>query len=140
MKSQYISLIVYLILLTVTLAAGACSQKTQPAFVYDPAKAYAAFLVVDSEYGRSSLESMKANSAKENLDIGRIEYYKPGTEEFGLVLSRLTESKQVRVVWVIANIIDINNIKNGQAALEGYQGSYRYVPIMEQSGPVKLRQ
>lgn len=134
MKSPYLLL---LLCCTLLFAFTACSPK--PAFVYDPAKTYAAFLVVDSDYGRVALEKMKENSLRENLEIGRIEYYKPGTQEFGLILSRLTESQQVKVVWIIAAINDINNIKAGQALLEDYKGSYRYVPIADQTGPIKLQ-
>jgi hypothetical protein len=135
-KSLYIFLFI-----AVMLAAGltACSKPVEPGITYDPAKNYASFLVFNNEYGRSSLETMKQRSAAEKLEIGPIEYYDAGTKDFEPALKRLTVSKQVTVVWVIASLWDINTIKDAMAKIE-YRGAYRYVPLTDQAGAIKIQQ
>lgn len=104
----------------------ACTVKQPPAMVYDPAKNYAAFLVLDTDLGKAKLNAMKTQSAQEGLEIGRIEYYATGTKDFEPALKRLTESKQVSVVWIyFASIMDVSNIKQSMGKLD-YAGAYRY--------------
>ena len=78
-------------LVLISLLTSSCSflQQLQPV-TYDPNKTYAAFLVVDSDAGRASLQSMKQHTLNQNLEIGPIEYYNPGTTDFVPALTRLT--------------------------------------------------
>jgi len=138
MKSQHILLSCFTVL-AVMLAGIACSQKPVQDAAYDPSLNYAAFLVVNTEYGKDSLERMKAHSLEESFEIGPIEYYQPGTREFKPVLTRLTASKQVKLVWIISSVFDVNDIKKAIAGVD-YTGVYRYVPISDQTGPIKLQQ
>jgi len=120
---------IYIILaIAVAWTAGftACSKPADQGFNYDPAKNYAAFLVPNSEVGKTTLENMKRQSAGEGLEIGPVEYYAAGTIDFAPVLKKLTASKQVTVVWInFSSIGDINNIKTSMEKIE-YMGSYRY--------------
>jgi hypothetical protein len=120
------------------LTCISCSLLPAQGITYDPSKNYAAFLVIDNDTGRSSLATMQQRSTGESLEIGPIEFYKRGAKDFGPVLKKLTISKQVTVVWIIASVLDINEIKNGMTGLE-YAGAYRYVPLMEGTGPVKIQ-
>jgi hypothetical protein len=42
------------------------------------------------------------------------------------------------VVWIIASVLDINEIKNGMTGLD-YAGAFRYVPLMEGTGAIKIQ-
>jgi hypothetical protein len=121
------------------LTCISCSLLPAPGITYDPSKNYAAFLVIDNDMGRSSLATMQQRSTGEGLEIGPIEFYKQGAKDFGPVLKKLTASKQVTVVWIIASVLDINEIKNGMTVLD-YTGAFRYVPLMEGTGPIKMQQ
>lgn len=121
------------------LPCGACSLLPQQGFTYDPSKSYASFLVLDNETARSSLATMKQRSVAEGLEIGPVEFYKQGTKDFAPVLKKLTSSKQVVVVWIISSIWDVNDIKKGMEGLD-YSGPFRYVPISEEAGPIKIQQ
>ena len=138
MKFLKIILLSCSIVLIMALAGTACSPKPVPAAtIYDPAKNYAAFLVVNSDHGKTSLASMKQHSTNESLEIGPVEFYTPGTKDFGPALTRLTASKQVKVVWIISSIFEVNDIKTAMAKLD-YAGTYRYAPISDQTGPIKI--
>ena len=134
-KSMYIILGI-----TVIWMAGltACLNQAGQDINYDPAKNYAAFLVLNNDTGKSSLETMKMRSTGDSLEIGPIEYYTTGTKDFEPVLKKLTASKQVTVVWIIASLWDINTIKDSMAKIE-YKGAYRYVPISDQTGAIKIQ-
>jgi hypothetical protein len=84
------------------------------------------------------LATMQQRSTGEGLEIGPVEFYKQGAKDFGPVLKKLTASKQVTVVWIISSIWDINEIKNGMTDLE-YTGAYRYVPISDGTGAIKIQ-
>ena len=116
-----------------------CSLLPGQGFSYDPSKNYAAFLVLDNDTGRSSLATMKQRSIGEGWEIGPIEFYKQGQKDFAPILKKLTASKQVTVVWIISSVWDIPDIKNGMTGLE-YNGAYRYVPIAEGTGAIKVQQ
>jgi hypothetical protein len=134
-KSIYIILV-----LEVALTAGlaACSKPADQGITYDPAKNYASFLVLNNDTGKSSLETMKMRSTGESLGIGPIEYYAAGTKDYEPALIKLTASKQITVVWIIASLMDINAIKDAMSKIE-YRGAYRYVPISEQTGAIKIQ-
>jgi len=125
------------ILLAVVFVA--CSLLPGAGINYDPAKNYAAFLVLDNDIGRSSLATMQQRSTGEGLEIGPIEYYKQGAGDFAPMLKKLTASKQVTVVWIISSVWDIPDIKKGMEGLE-YAGPFRYVPISEGTGAIKMPQ
>jgi len=134
-KSIYIILAIA-VALTAVLAA--CTKPADQGIKYDPAKNYAAFLVLNNDVGKASLETMKKRSTDEGLEIGPIEYYNTGAKEFEPVLKKLTASKQVTVVWIIASLWDINDMKTSMEKIE-YKGPYRYIPITEQSGAIKIQ-
>jgi hypothetical protein len=120
------------------LTCVSCSLLPAQGITYDPSKNYATFLVLDNDTGRSSLATMQQRSTGEGLEIGPVEFYKQGAKDFGPVLKKLTASKQVTVVWIISSIWDINEIKNGMTDLE-YTGAFRYVPISDGTGAIKIQ-
>jgi hypothetical protein len=133
---------IYIILgIAVACTAGfaACLKPADQGINYDPAKNYASFLVLNTDVGKASLETMKNRSVGEGLEIGPIEYYTTGNKDFGPALKKLTASKQVTVVWIIASLWDINDIKTSMEKIE-YKGPYRYVPISDQEGAIKIQQ
>ena len=132
-------LILFCITFIVAMSGAACSQSQAQNITYDPSKSYAAFLVVNSEYGKDSLVSMRARSLQEGYEIGPIEPYNPGIKDFEPILRRLTSSKQVKIVWIISSYLDVPDIKKAQAKID-YTGAYRYVPISDQTGPMKITQ
>jgi ABC-type branched-subunit amino acid transport system substrate-binding protein len=121
----------------ISLIVSSCSFFQQP-ITYDPNKNYAAFLVVDSDAGRAALESMKQHTIEESLEIGQIEYYSPGTKDFEPILTRLTASKQVKLVWIISMVLDVPQIKTAMAKV-AYEGAYKYAPIMN-GIPIQIQQ
>ena len=129
------------LVIAVALTAGftACLKPADQGINYDPAKNYASFLVLNNDIGKSSLETMEMRSTGEGLEIGPIEYYTAGTKDYELTLKKLTASKQVTVVWIIASLWDINTIKDSMSKIE-YKGAYRYVPISDQAGAIKIQQ
>jgi hypothetical protein len=135
-KSLYI-----VICIAVVLTAGltACLKPVDQGINYDPAKSYASFLVLNNDVGKSSLDTMKKRSTGEGLEIGPIEYYSSGNKDFEPILKKLTVSKQVTVVWIIASLWDINPIKDSMSKIE-YRGAYRYVPISDTEGAIKIQQ
>jgi len=136
---QKLLLLSFPIIILLTLMCVSCSLLPGQGFNYEPSKNYAAFLVIDNDTGRESLASMKQHSTSEGLEIGPIEYYKQGTKDFAPILKKLTVSKQVTVVWIISSLWDVPDIKKGMEGLE-YAGPYRYVPITEGAGAIKIQQ
>ena len=133
---------IYIILgIAVVWTAGftACSKPADQGINYDPAKNYASFLVLNNDIGKASLATMQQRSTGEKLEIGPIEYYITGTKDFEPALKKLTVSKQVTVVWIIASLWDINTIKDSMSKID-YKGAYRYVPISDQTGAIKIGQ
>jgi hypothetical protein len=129
---------IFTALVMLLLSLAACSLLPGQGFAFDPSKQYASFLVIDNEMGRSSLAAMKQRSTGEGYEIGPVEFYKQGTTDFAPMLKKITGSKQVAVVWIISSLWDVNNIKSGMEGLD-YSGPYRYVPISEESGPIKIQ-
>jgi len=121
------------------LICVSCSLLPGQGTNYDPSKNYAAFLVHDNDTGRSSLATMEQRSTGEGWEIGPIEFYKQGTKDFAPILKKLTASKQVTVVWIISSVWDVPDIKKGMEGLE-YAGPFRYVPISEGTGAIKIQQ
>jgi hypothetical protein len=128
----------FLIAILFVLLCLSCSLLPGQGFSYDPSKNYAAFLVLDNDTGRSSLATMKQRSIGEGWEIGPIEFYKQGLKDFAPILKKLTASKQVTVVWIISSVWDVPDIKKGMEGLE-YTGPYRYVPIAEGTGAIKIQ-
>ena len=130
-----------ILVLAVVWAAGlaACTNPADQGINYDPAKNYASFLVLNNDVGKASLATMQQRSSGDQLEIGPIEYYTTGTKDFEPALKKLTISKQVTVVWIIASLWDINTIKDAMAKID-YKGAYRYVPITDQEGAIKIQQ
>jgi hypothetical protein len=126
-----------ILILAVSLAA--CSQKPGQGITYDPSKNYAAFLVINNAIGKNVLESMKKHSLEEQFVIGPIEYYEPGAKDFESILRRLTVSKQVKLVWIISSVWDVADIKAAMTKID-YKGPYRYAPLTDQTGALKIQQ
>jgi len=135
-KLLFLSFSAAILLASVCLS---CSLLPGQGINYDPSKNYAAFLVLDNDTGINSLATMKQRSIGEGLEIGPIEFYKVGTKDFSSILKKLTVSKQVTVVWLICSVWDVPDIKKGMEGLE-YAGPYRYVPIAEGTGAIKIQQ
>ena len=124
----------------VALSFISCYQKpSQSVFYYDPSKNYAAFLVLNTAIGKNALESMKQHSIDEKYEIGPVEFYDPGTKDFESILRKLTANKQVQLVWIISSVWDIPAIKTAMTKVE-YKGPYRYAPISDQAGQIKIDQ
>lgn len=102
-------------------------QNTQ----YDLSKQYVAFLVMNTPVGKSTLEGAKQRAAKETYEIGPVGYYNPGTTDFESILSKLTASSQVKLVWIIGSASDINDIRAALTKVS-YQGACRYALIIKE--------
>lgn len=131
--------IVFSALLVSAVSLVSCSPKPVQNTSYDPSKNYAAFLVVNTAVGKSVLESMKTHSTEEQYEIGPVEYYNPGSKDFESILRKLTVSSQVKLIWVISSVWDIADIKTAMAKID-YKGTYRYAPISDQNGAIKIQQ
>jgi len=129
----------FAVFVLLVLPCAACSLLPAQGFTYDPSKNYASFLVLDNETGKDSLALMKQRSIGEGYEVGPVEYYKQGTKDFAPILKKLTASKQVAVVWIISSIWDVNDIKKGMEGLD-YSGPFRYVPISEGAGAIKIQE
>jgi hypothetical protein len=97
---------------------------------YDLSKQYVAFLVMNTSVGKSTLEGAKQRAAEESYAIGPVGYYNPGTTNFELILSKLTASGQVKLVWIIGSASDINDIKAALTKVS-YQGACRFALIIK---------
>jgi len=127
------------VVMLIALMCVSCALLPDQGFTFDPSKNYASFLVLDNDTGRSSLATMRQRSIDEGLEIGPIEFYKQGATDFAPMLEKLTAGKQVTVVWIISSVWDIPDIKKGMEGLD-YAGPFRYVPISEQTGAIKIQQ
>jgi hypothetical protein len=105
-----------------------CTGTANNTPAYDPAKKYAAFLVLDSEGGNNTLASIKQRTLTEGYEIGPIEYYKSGNKDFEPVLKKLTPAPQIEVLWIVSSIMDIPEIQKAFAKME-YKGTIRYMPV-----------
>jgi predicted small secreted protein len=126
------------ILISSVLLAS-CNQKPVQGIAYDPTKKYAAFLVLNTAVGKNALENMKIHSAEEQYEIGPVEYYDPGSKDFESILRKLTVNQQVKLVWIISSLWDVADIKTAMTKID-YKGPYRYVPITDQTGAIKIDQ
>lgn len=137
MKYLKISLIACLIAIMLVPAAAACSQDVEPKITFDPDKNYAAFLVVDNDNGRGTVETYQARSVQESLEIGPVVYYERGTTDFDILFTELISSDQIKVIWIICYVTDVNNIQASMPKFD-YKGSYRYVLLSDQGGTIKV--
>jgi hypothetical protein len=110
---------------------ASCISQPVPQPVYNPAKNYAAFLVLNNPNSAKILDEVKITTVSTGLEIGPIEYYDPGTTDFEPVIKKLTPSKQISVLWVVGNIMDSTNISKG-IAKSSFKGEMRLKPV---SGP-----
>ncbi|MHB8084231.1 MAG: hypothetical protein ACYDHZ_00190 [Dehalococcoidia bacterium] len=84
------------------------------------------------------MEHYKQQTLAENIEIGPIEYYTQGTQDFEPILTRLTANKQVKLVWIISGIMDVPQIKTAMPKIT-FAGQYRYAPIMNGT-QIKIQQ
>lgn len=119
-------------ILIVNLAA--CGSQPQQAPQYDPAKNYAAFLVVNTPLSIDALKSAKEKSTRDGYEIGPVVYYEPGTKDFEALVKKLLPSKQISLIWVSGSLLDTPNIQKAVAAAE-YKGLLRYMPVTAPAAP-----
>jgi hypothetical protein len=105
-----------------------CSSQPTPQSIYDPAKHYAAFLVLNNPNSANVLDSVKGKSVGDGYEIGPVEYYAAGTTDFETAIKKLTPSKQITVLYVVANMMDVPNIQKGIAKV-AFKGEVRYMPV-----------
>lgn len=105
-----------------------CSGSANNTPVYDPAKRYAAFLVLDSEGGTNTLAGVKQRTITDGYEIGPTEYYKSGNKDFEPVLRKLTPSPQIEILWIVSSVMDIPDIQKALTKIE-YKGTIRYMPV-----------
>ncbi|MDD5311860.1 MAG: hypothetical protein PHO26_02340 [Dehalococcoidia bacterium] len=96
---------------------------------YDPTKYYATFLVINTESGKNALEKMKLESVADNMTIGPVEYYTPGSYNYEPLIRKLTQNKQVRLLWLIAPMREVIEMQNIANKIE-FKGAVRYMPIL----------
>jgi hypothetical protein len=121
-------------ILILNLAACSANPPQQQAPQYDPAKNYAAFLVVNTPQSADALKAAKEKSARESYEIGPVVYYEPGTQDFVPLVKKLTPSKQVSLIWVVGSLLDTPNIQKAMAAAE-IKGYLRYMPVTAPATP-----
>ena len=122
-----------LLLFIIPLLLISCSQVLTPATGYDPAKNYAAFLVLNSSSGKNILETIKQRSIGEKYEIGPVEFYNTGTTNFEPLIKKLTPSKQITLLWIASTLSDVPAIQKAIAAAE-YKGMLRYMPVSSATG------
>jgi hypothetical protein len=137
MKNRKIIYMAFSVSIILALLSAGCALIPDQGISYDPAKRYAAFLVLNNDIAKGSLATMQKRSTDEQLEIGPVEYYNAGTKDFETALKKLTASKQVTVVWIITDFLHVNDIKAAMANIE-YKGPYRYALVSGQ-GPVTIQ-
>jgi len=115
-------------ILTIGLQFLACTGMSD-SFNYDPTRYYATFLVINTESGKSALEKMKLQSVADNMTIGPVEYYTPGSYNYEPLIRKLTQNKQVRLLWLIAPMREVIEMQNIANKIE-FKGAVRYMPIL----------
>ncbi len=116
------------LILIVSFLLVSCIQLPGQTATYDPAKKYAAFLVVNHPSSGDVLSNIKQRSISEGYEIGPIEYYNPGTKDFEPIIRKLTPDKQITLIWVAGSIMDSPDIQKAIARVE-YKGGIRYMPV-----------
>ncbi len=127
---------IFLLFITIVLFAAAhvaCTNIPDSTATYDPAKNYAAFLVLDSDNGRSILENLKERSLVEGYEIGPIEYYKLGPQDFDPIVKKLIPGSQIKLIWIASSLMDVPDIQKAIAKTE-YKGTIRYMPATQSVG------
>lgn len=113
-------------ILLFSIFIASCSQQSGQ--TYDPAKKYAAFLVVNVPNSKSALENAKSKSTADGYEIGPIEYYDPGAKDFEPIIKKLIPSQQITLIWISGSLLDSPNIQKAINAM-GYKGGVRYMPV-----------
>ncbi len=127
---------IFLLSITLMLIATAhiaCTNVPGSTATYDPAKSYAAFLILDSANGRNILDNLKERSLGEGYVIGPIEYYKLGSKDFDPIVKKLIPGTQVKLIWIASSLMDIPDIQKAIAKTE-YKGTIRYMPATQSVG------
>jgi hypothetical protein len=124
------------ILITCAIAGifCACSSQATQSINYDPAKKYAAFAVVNLPASASILADAKKQSTADGFEIGPTEYYSTQTKDFDPIVKKLTESKQVTVIWVVGGLMDLPSLRKS-ATKFGFAGATRFMPVSGQPIP-----
>jgi hypothetical protein len=115
-------------------ALVACSSAAPTPPAYDPNKKYVAFAVVNVPAAADILSTAKQQAAADGFEIGPVEYYSPQNPNFDALVKKLTESKQITLIWVVGGVMDVPAIRKSATKL-GYSGSSRFSPVAGQSMP-----
>ncbi|MCX6005351.1 MAG: hypothetical protein NT082_06740 [Chloroflexi bacterium] len=129
MKYRKLTITAYLLLLILISPTASCTGASGGTINYDPSKNYAAFLVLNTESGKSALENMKLQSTADNYTIGPIEYYSPGSTGYEPLIRKLIQNKQVTLLWLIAPMREIIEMQKVITKVE-YKGAVRYLPVL----------
>ena len=135
---SYLKFILSLVL-TVCISAGifsACSSAAAQTSNYDPNKKYAAFIVMNGPTSAAALANAKQQSTADGYENGPVEYYTPPIKDFDAIIKKVTPSKQITLIWVIGNLLDLPTIRKSAETL-GFKGTFRFFPMSGAVSPVQ---
>lgn len=124
--------------LTICILAGmlsACSTPAAQTTNYDPNKKYAAFIVMNDPSSAAALANAKQQSMADGYENGPVEYYSLPAKGFDTIVKKVTPSKQITLIWVIGNLMDMPTIRKSAESF-GYKGTLRYFPLSGAVSPV----
>jgi hypothetical protein len=116
------------VIAVLSFGLAACGSQAQPAAQYDPAKNYAAFLVVNTPSSAAALSAAKQKATGDGYEIGPVVYYEPGTKDFTELVKKLVPGKQVAEIWVSGSLLDTPDIQKALIAAQ-YKGMIKYMPV-----------
>jgi hypothetical protein len=125
--------------LTICVLGGmlfACSTPAAQTTSYDPNKKYAAFIVMNSPTSPAALANAKQQSMADGYENGPVEYYDPPAKGFDTIVKKVTPSKQITLIWVIGNLMDMPTIRKSAEGL-GFKGTFRFFPLSGAVSPVQ---
>jgi len=105
-----------------------CSSQAAQTTNYDPAKKYAAFIVMNSPNSAAVLDNAKQQSTADGYENGPVEYYTPPAKDFDPIVKKVTPSKQITLIWVIGNLMDVPAVRKSATNL-GFKGTTRFMPL-----------
>jgi hypothetical protein len=127
------------LILTICILAGmfsACATPAAQTTTYDPNKKYAAFIVMNVPGSAAVLANAKQQSIADGYENGPVEYYTPPAKGFDTIVKKVTPSKQITLICVIGNLMDVPTIRKSADTL-GYKGTIRFFPLSGAAYPVQ---
>ncbi len=125
MKPQHLISVLMLIVVLLSSVLLSCGPGK---VTYDPAKTYAAVIAIDLPAARTTLDDIRQKSSAEGFDVGPVEYYQPGQEDFVPIIKRLTSEATIGMLWIASGLEDIPGIQ-AAVAKAGYTGQVRLMPV-----------